>query len=169
MMKGPMKWLLCAAVAALMVTGCQPSAESGPMAPDFSLRDLSDQAVSLSDFRGRVVLLDFWATWCPPCRMSIPELVKLQDKYRDDGLEILGISLDDPQNELGRYLKEFKEKYKINYRILLFNNKIMQDYFGMESPAIPTMFVIDRDGKIREKIVGFDPKALNRSLARLFE
>ena len=169
MMKGPMKWLLCAAVAALMVTGCQPSAESGPMAPDFSLRDLSDQTVSLSDFRGRVVLLDFWATWCPPCRMSIPELVKLQDKYRDDGLEILGISLDDPQNELGRYLKEFKEKYKINYRILLFNNKIMQDYFGMESPAIPTMFVIDRDGKIREKIVGFDPKALNRSLARLFE
>ena len=169
MMKGPMKWLLCAAVAALTVTGCQPSAESGPMAPDFSLRDLSDQAVSLSDFRGRVVLLDFWATWCPPCRMSIPELVKLQDKYRDDGLEILGISLDDPQNELGRYLKEFKEKYKINYRILLFNNKIMQDYFGMESPAIPTMFVIDRDGKIREKIVGFDPKALNRSLARLFE
>jgi cytochrome c biogenesis protein CcmG/thiol:disulfide interchange protein DsbE len=164
-----MKWLLCAAVAALMVTGCQPSAESGPMAPDFSLRDLSDQAVSLSDFRGRVVLLDFWATWCPPCRMSIPELVKLQDKYRDNGLEILGISLDDPQNELGRYLKEFKEKYKINYRILLFNNKIMQDYFGMESPAIPTMFVIDRDGKIREKIVGFDPKALNRSLARLFE
>jgi peroxiredoxin len=101
--------------------------------------------------------------------MSIPELVKLQDKYRDEGLEILGISLDDPQDELSRYLKEFKEKYKINYRILRFNNKVMQDYFGMESPAIPTMFVIDRDGKIREKIVGFDPKALNRSLARLLE
>ena len=169
MMTGPMKWLLCAAVAALTVTGCQPSAESGPMAPDFSLQDLSDQAVSLSDFRGKVVLLDFWATWCPPCRMSIPELVKVQHKYRDDGLEILGISLDDPQDELVRYLKEFKTKYKINYRILRFNNKIMQDYFGMESPAIPTMFVIDRDGKIREKIVGFDPKALNRSLAKLLK
>jgi cytochrome c biogenesis protein CcmG/thiol:disulfide interchange protein DsbE len=169
MMTGPMKWLVCAAIAALTVTGCQQSAESGPLAPDFSLQDLSDQEVSLSDFRGKVVLLDFWATWCPPCRMSIPELVKLQDKYRDDGLEILGISLDDPQDELGRYLKEFKEKYKINYRILRFNNKVMQDYFGMESPAIPTMFVIDRDGKIREKIVGFDPKALNRSLARLLE
>jgi cytochrome c biogenesis protein CcmG/thiol:disulfide interchange protein DsbE len=168
-MTGPLKWLFSAAIAAMMVTGCQRSAESGPMAPDFSLQDLSDQKVSLSDFRGKVVLLDFWATWCPPCRMSIPELVKLQDKYRDDGLEILGISLDDPQDELSRYLKEFKEKYKINYRILRFNNKVMQDYFGMESPAIPTMFVIDRDGKIREKIVGFDPKALKRSLARLLD
>jgi cytochrome c biogenesis protein CcmG/thiol:disulfide interchange protein DsbE len=169
MTTGPTKWLVCAAIAALVVIGCQRSAESGPMAPEFALQDLSDQAVSLSDFRGKVVLLDFWATWCPPCRMSIPELVKLQDKYRDDGLEILGISLDDPQDELVRYLREFKEKYKINYRILRFNAKVMQDYFGMESPAIPTMFVIDRDGKIREKIVGFIPKALNRSLARLLE
>jgi peroxiredoxin len=169
MMKGFMKWLVCAAIAALMVTGCQGSAESGPMAPDFSLPDLSDRNVSLSDFRGKVVLLDFWATWCPPCRMSIPELVKLQDKYRDAGLEILGISLDDPQDGRNRYLEEFRKKYKINYRILLFNSKVMQDYFGMESPAIPTMFVIDRDGKIREKIVGFNPKALNRSLARLLE
>ena len=169
MMTGPMRWLFSAAIAALMVTGCQPSAESGPMAPDFSLQDLSDQNVSLSDFRGKVVLLDFWATWCPPCRMSIPELVKLQDKYRDNGLEIIGISLDDPQDELAKYLKEFKEKYKINYRILRFNTKVMQDYFGMESPAIPTMFVIDRDGKIREKIVGFDPKGLNRALAKLLK
>jgi peroxiredoxin len=169
MMTGSMRWLVCAAMAALMVTGCQGSAESGPLAPDFSLQDLSDRNVSLSDFRGKVVLLDFWATWCPPCRMSIPELVKLQDKYRDDGLEILGISLDDPQDGLSRYLNEFREKYKINYRILRFNSKVMQDYFGMDSPAIPTMFVIDRDGKIREKIVGFNPKALNRSLARLLK
>jgi peroxiredoxin len=169
MMNKPMNWVLSAAIAALMVTGCQPSAESGPMAPDFSLQDLSDQMVSLSDFRGKVVLLDFWATWCPPCRMSIPELVKLQDKYRDSGLDIIGISLDDPQDGLSRYLREFKEKYKINYRILRFNSKVMQDYFGMESPAIPTMFVIDRDGKIREKIVGFDPNTLTRSLARLLD
>jgi len=169
MMTGFMKWLVRAAMAALMFVGCQGSADSGPVAPDFSLPDLSDQNVALSDFRGKVVLLDFWATWCPPCRMSIPELVKLQDKYREDGLEILGISLDDPQDDLVRYLREFKEKYKINYRILRFNAKVMQDYFGMESPAIPTMFVIDRDGKIREKIVGFNPKALNRSLARLLK
>jgi cytochrome c biogenesis protein CcmG/thiol:disulfide interchange protein DsbE len=169
MMTGSMKWLACAAIAALMITGCQGSAESGPTAPDFTLQDLSDRNVSLSDFRGKVVVLDFWATWCPPCRMSIPELVKLQKKYQDDGFEVLGISLDDPQDELSRYLTEFKEKYKINYRILRFNSKVMQDYFGMESPAIPTMFVIDRDGKIREKIIGFDPKTLNRSLARLLE
>jgi cytochrome c biogenesis protein CcmG/thiol:disulfide interchange protein DsbE len=167
MMKGSRKWLISAVFVVLVITGCQPSAESGPVAPDFSLLDLSDQNVSLSHFRGKVVLLDFWATWCPPCRMSIPELIRLQDKYRDDGLEILGISLDDPQDGLSRYLNEFKEKFKINYRILRFNGKVMQDYFGMESPAIPTMFVIDRDGKIKEKIVGFDPKTLNRSLARL--
>jgi len=169
MMKGYQKWVMSVAVAALLITGCQRSAESGPMAPDFSLPDISDQMVSLSDFRGKVVLVDFWATWCPPCRMSIPELVKLQDKYRDEGLEILGISLDDPNDELNRYLNEFKEKYKINYRILRFSPKVMQDYFGMESPAIPTMFIIDRDGKVRDKIVGFDPKTLNRSLARLLD
>jgi peroxiredoxin len=169
MMRVSGKWLISAVFVTLMITGCQRTAESGPMAPDFSLQDISDQKVSLSDFRGKVVLVDFWATWCPPCRMSIPELVKLQDKYRAEGLEILGISLDDPADDLNRYLNEFKVKFKINYRILRFNPKVMQDYFGMESPAIPTMFVIDRDGKIREKIVGFDPKTLNRSLARLLD
>ena len=147
--------------------GCQKEVEADPAAPDFSLSDLSGQMASLEQYRGSVVLLDFWATWCPPCRMSIPEIIKLQEKFGEKGLVILGISMDDPQMVTDEQLRVFKEKVGINYSVLRVNRQVLQDYFGNEQISIPTMFVIDRDGKIREKLVGFRPGALEKSVSEI--
>ena len=149
--------------------GCQDEGGASSMAPDFSLRDLSGRMVSLKRLRGQVVVLDFWATWCPPCRMSIPELVKIQEKYRDKGLTILGISLDDPKMVPDRYIKAFKEKYQINYTILRYSEAVLEEYFGYNSPAIPTLFLIDDKGRLRDKLVGFIPGALEKSLLKLLK
>ena len=149
----------------ILFAGCQQEVEAGPMAADFSLSDLSGKTVSLEQYRGKIVLLDFWATWCPPCRMTIPLLVDLQEKYRKKGLVILGISIDDPRQVKDKDLLYYKKVSKINYPVLRFNQKAMQDYFSGEQLAVPTMFVIDRNGRIKDKIVGFQPEALNKSLA----
>ena len=149
----------------LLFIGCQKEHGVGHIAPDLSLRDLSGRMVSLEEHRGSVTLLDFWATWCPPCRMSIPELVRLQEKYRDRGLVILGISLDDSQLFTNKSLLAFKERERINYTILRYDQKVLKDYFGNTPPAVPTMFLVDRQGRIREKFVGFRPGAVEKSLA----
>ena len=83
------------------------------MAPDFSLPDLSGKTVSLEQFRGKVVLLDFWATWCPPCRMTIPLLINLQEQYGKKGLIILGVSIDDPRKVKDKDLLYCKKMTKI--------------------------------------------------------
>ncbi len=149
----------------IWITGCQKEVEAGPLAPDFSLSDVSGQTVSLQQYRGSVVLLDFWATWCAPCRMTIPLLTKLHEQYKDKGLVILGVSVDDPQMIKDMDLLNYKKMSQIDYPLLRFNQKIMQDYFSNEQMAIPTMFVIDRNGRIRDKIVGFQPETLEKSLA----
>ncbi len=146
---------------------CKNDVGAGPTAPNFTLLDLDGQKVSLDQFRGSIVLLDFWATWCPPCRMSIPELVKLQEEHKDKGLVILGLSMDDPSQFTNEYLKAFKEKYKINYTILRVDRQVLVNYFANQNIAIPTMFIVDKDGIIRDKIVGFQPDALKESLSRL--
>lgn len=160
-------FLLCLAVFALCI-GCTKAEDAGKAAPDFALEDLSGNTVNLSASKGRVVLLDFWATWCPPCLMSIPELVGLQHKYRDQGLEVIGISLDDPGEISNGDLLDFKKRLKINYKILRADWRVVEDYFGSESTSIPTLFVIDREGKIVEKHIGFSPGLLEKSLKDLF-
>lgn len=149
----------------ILAAGCEKAVEAGPLAPDFSLADVSGQTVSLEQYRGSVVLLDFWATWCAPCRMTIPLLAKLHEQYKDKGLVILGVSVDDPQLIKDTDLLNYKKMSQIDYPLLRFNQKIMQDYFSNEQMAIPTMFVIDRNGRIRDKIVGFQPETLEKSLA----
>ena len=99
--------------------------------------------------------------------MSIPEMVKLQEKFGEKGLVILGISMDDPQMVTDEQLRVFKEKVGINYSVLRVNRQVLQDYFGNEQISIPTMFVIDRDGKIRDKLVGFRPGALEKSVSEI--
>jgi peroxiredoxin len=162
-------WILIFFFLFIVIVGCQKEVEAGPTAPDFSLKDLSGQTVTLEQYRGKVVLLDFWATWCPPCRMTIPMLIKLQDKYRDDGLVILGISIDDPQQITDKDLRYFIKMNKINYPVLRYNQKVMKDYFEGERVSIPTMFVVDRNGKIRDMIVGYAPDPLKKSLAAVMK
>ena len=97
-------------------SGCSKDADALQSAPGFTLKDLSGNSISLKQYAGNIVLLDFWATWCPPCRQSIPELVSLQNKYGNQGVVILGISLDDPQQFNDNYLSAFKQQFKINYK-----------------------------------------------------
>jgi cytochrome c biogenesis protein CcmG/thiol:disulfide interchange protein DsbE len=153
-----------------LVNACSTAEEGkvlvGP-APDFRLEDISGKSLSLNDVKGKVVIVDFWATWCGPCLMSIPELVDLQEKYKAKGLVIVGISVDDDKVSKGE-LVAFKEKMRINYPILRANNKVYEDYFGRTSGfSIPTLFVIDREGKVRDRFVGFRPGLVEKSVQSL--
>ena len=150
----------------LGVAACNHSAKANVPreAPGFTLKDLGGRDVSLHEFGGKIVLLDFWATWCPPCRKSIPELVSLQDRYEDQGLVVIGITLDDPAKASDRFLQGFKEKNRMNYPILRGGERVVRDYFGDERLGIPTMFVINRDGEIVDRHVGFVPGALEESI-----
>jgi len=160
-------WILVCMAFIFLYSGCRKEVDAGPVAPDFSLPDLSGKMNSLKQFRGKIVLLDFWATWCPPCRTAIPELVGIQKEYRDKGIVILGISLDDPNKISNQRLLDFKKQLNINYIILRFKFELIGDYFGNASPAIPTLFVIDRDGIIKDKIVGFKPGAVEKVIEGL--
>lgn len=160
-------WVFASLILFLFLYGCDKEMEALPTAPDFTLRSLNGDSVSLKKYRGKIVLLDFWATWCAPCRLSIPELVELQKKYRDQGVVVLGISMDDPQMFADNYILAFKEKFKMNYPILRADQKVAMDYFGTASMAIPTLFVINREGKIADTIVGYAPGAVERSLKKV--
>jgi cytochrome c biogenesis protein CcmG/thiol:disulfide interchange protein DsbE len=154
----------------LLLIGACSTADDGKVlagpAPNFTLEDISGEPLSLSEVKGKVVVVDFWATWCGPCLMSIPELVDLQDKYEAKGLVVVGISVDDEVSK-GELLA-FKEKMRINYRVLKANNKVYEDYFGRTSGfSIPTLFVIDREGKVRDRFVGFTPGVVEKSVQSL--
>ena len=153
--------------AMLVLLGCTGKGDTGGVAPDFSLEDLSGKEISLQGARGSVVLLDFWATWCPPCLSSIPELVDIQSKYRERGLVIIGASVDDPIMVSNGDLLAFKDRLGINYPIVRADARMLKAYFdNPERMAIPTMFIIDRAGKIIEKKVGFRPGVLEESLVK---
>jgi cytochrome c biogenesis protein CcmG/thiol:disulfide interchange protein DsbE len=155
----------------LFLAGACSTAEEGKVlagqAPNFTLEDISGKFLSLSDVKGKVVIVDFWATWCAPCLMSIPELVDLQEKYKARGLMIVGISVDDENVSIGE-LVAFKQKMRINYPILRANDKVFEDYFGRTHGfSIPTMFLIDREGKVRDRFVGFKPGVVEKSVQSL--
>jgi thiol-disulfide isomerase/thioredoxin len=123
-------------------------------AADFSLKTLEGKEVKLSDYKGKVVIIDFWATWCPPCRKGIPDLVELQKEFKDK-LVVIGISLDQ-QNTIND-LAPFMKQYAINYPVVLGNEKVVRDYGNIQ--AIPTSFIIDQAGNIVDTHVGLVPKS----------
>jgi thiol-disulfide isomerase/thioredoxin len=121
-----------------------------PEAPLFTLENLDGDKVSLKDYRGKIVFVNFWATWCGPCRMEIPHFVKLSDKYEED-LVILGISVDNPKDY--DKIPDFSSNYNINYPILL-DKRGEANYLYGGIQSIPTTFVLDREGKALGRIVG---------------
>lgn len=131
-------------------------------APDFSLPDLNGRSLQLSSYRGKVVLLDFWATWCTPCQEEIPHLVELQNSYRGWGLEIIGVSMDDSADPV----REFYQRFRMNYPVVMGNAEIGERYGGVL--GLPIAFVIDRDGRIyKEHIGATDVSVLERDVKEL--
>jgi peroxiredoxin len=153
-MKTAAKTLLCILIG-LMLVNCgeekkqKQVAETAKRAPDFSATDLEGKKVSLSDFRGKVVLLDFWATRCPPCRQEIPELQKIFDEYKDKGLVVIGAS-----SESSGKVRQFKQKMGMSYPLLKVTTKIFSAY---QVRFIPTTYIIDKKGYIQHREVGFAP------------
>lgn len=129
-------------------------------APNFLLRDLDGNDLSLSDYKDKVLFLNFWATWCPPCRAEIPDFVAAYNEHKDKGLAIIGISFDDLSPER---LRSFIKKNDIGYPIAFGTRKIVDDYEPGE--YIPTTIIIDKKGKIRNKHVGPLDK---QSLVKIF-
>jgi thiol-disulfide isomerase/thioredoxin len=122
-------------------------------APEFTLTSTEGKDIKLSDFNGKVVILDFWATWCPPCRKGIPDLIAIQKEF-DKDVVVIGISLDtDTKGEVVPFI----QKFGINYTIAYASSDVIEKYGGVE--AIPTSFVINKNGEIVAKHVGLVPKS----------
>ena len=134
-------------------------------APEFSLKDLKGGEISLSAYKGKVVFLNFWATWCPPCRAEIPDFVEIYGQYKSKGMEIIGISVDKMSPNS---LLPFVEKYKISYPVALYTPKIIKDY--EPGQFIPTTIIIDKQGRIRQKHIGqMDKETLKNYFLELAE
>ena len=118
-------------------------------APEFVLKDSDGKTVHLSDYKGKVVLLDFWATWCAPCKVEIPWFMEFEQQYKDKGFAVLGVSMDE---DGWTAVKPYLERIKVNYRIVLGNDKVGDQYGGVDS--LPTTFLIDRQGRIAATHVG---------------
>jgi len=131
-------------------------AQEGQPAPDFTLKDLEGKSYTLSELKGRVVLLDFWATWCRPCVVSIPHLNKLNLRFQEEEFLLLGISVDRYKSKSS--LKRFVKQYEINYPVLADKSgKVAARYRAF---ALPTSFLINREGKIAKRILGSNPSLL---------
>jgi peroxiredoxin len=138
-------WFLSAEAA--QVGGCDAEAE--PANLNFTMKDMSGQDVALSSYKGTVILLNFWATWCGPCRIEIPGFVELYKKYESQGLVVLGLSVDDPVSKL----RTFAEELKMDYPILIGDGRDdVKNAFPLL--GLPTTFIIGRDGTICSKHTG---------------
>jgi thiol-disulfide isomerase/thioredoxin len=128
---------------------------TGKPAPDFTLESLDGKNIQLSSYKGQAVLLNFWATWCGPCKIEMPWFVELQKEYGPQGLQIVGVAMDDAsKDEIAKFVKEMG----VNYTILLGKEAVGQDYGGVN--VLPTTFFIDRDGKIVAREFGLQSRSL---------
>ena len=120
----------------------------GHSAPDFDLKDLQGNEIKLSSLRGKAVVLNFWATWCAPCKQEVPWFVEMQKRYGSQGLQIVGISIDDDPKDVVKFAAE----NAINYPILFGQEKVANEYGGIE--YLPTTFYIDRNGVVLDRVYG---------------
>jgi cytochrome c biogenesis protein CcmG/thiol:disulfide interchange protein DsbE len=124
-------------------------------APEFSLKDVHGRTVKLSDYKGKVILLNFWATWCGPCKIEIPWFIDFEQKFKDRGFAVLGVSMDEDGWDA---VKPYIEKHKVNYRVVVGSDEVADLYGGVSS--LPTSFVLDRQGKIADVHVGLVSKSV---------
>jgi cytochrome c biogenesis protein CcmG/thiol:disulfide interchange protein DsbE len=147
--------LLLGSFGLVSCDGQGATSANADMAPDFTLKDLDGNDFSFASTKGNVVILDFWATWCPPCRKGIPEFQALYEEYRKMGVEIVGVALDTGGVEV---VKPFVKKNGVTYPVVIGDRGVVAAYGGIR--GIPTTFVIDRKGKIIQKYVGYREKKI---------
>jgi peroxiredoxin len=123
------------------------TARVGAPAPDFQLKDLAGHTVRLSDYRGKVVVINFWATWCAPCLAEVPELVKLQQEYKAKGIQVIGFAAATDRKAL-----KIKRRLTLNYPVVI-GTKRLESAYGIDD-VLPLTVVVDRNGIIRERILG---------------
>jgi len=134
----------------VLFIGCSQAVENADKkAPDFSLQDINNNTIALSNYEGEVIILNFFATWCAPCRIEIPDFIELANEYSDRDFAIIGISLDRGNIDT---VRDFVDKYNINYPIL-FDDGIVSNTYG-PIHSIPTTFIIDKKGNIVQTIIG---------------
>lgn len=141
---------LCLALA-LSLPHCAKKPKESSIAPDFTLKTLEGREIVLSGLKGKVVLLDFWATWCSPCKESIPHLIQLHKEYQGKGFELIGMSMD--KGGEAEMVQRFVNQMDIPYPILMTPEGVSRNF---KVTGLPTAILIDKEGKIREKIVGFN-------------
>lgn len=145
----PCVWLgLFALFLSSTVYSSEIDTQIGKKAPAWELIDLNGKPVQSEKYKGKVIILNFWATWCPPCRAEMPDFMKLHAAYKDKGVTFLGISLDQGLGPVKRYVRT----EKVNYPILMGNSKMVDDYGNFS--AIPQTFVIDAEGRINKQFMG---------------
>ena len=148
---------LCRGLAVLILAaagcgGSGPKGSVGSEAADFSLTALDGSAVRLADHAGRIVILDFWATWCRPCQLEIPHFIALTAEYGPRGVAVIGVAINDREDNV----RVFAERMRINYPTALGHDGLVQAYGGFN--AIPTTFIIGPDGKIAARYTGYQDK-----------
>lgn len=150
-------FLASAAACGLGAVSCQRTQSTGEVkgradrkvAPAFALQDADGRTANLADYRGKVVVLNFWATWCTPCKIEIPWFVNFERQYKDRGFAVLGVAMD---NEGWDVVRPFLAESGINYRVLMTDEKTRELYGGIEE--VPTTYLIDRDGRIARTHLG---------------
>lgn len=146
---GILMFLVFVIVSLSWALGEKPAANPNGLASDFNLPDLSGQSIRLSDYRGKVVFLNFWATWCPPCRSEMPSMQRLYEKLKDNDFEMLAVSTDRQGKSA---VKSLVEKGGYTFKILLDpEGKVASQY---DIVSIPTTFIIDESGKVISKVIG---------------
>jgi peroxiredoxin len=153
------------AAAVLLLAGCASpdrvtaassleSEKGRKNAPDFALKDSNGKIVKLSDYKGKVVLLNFWATWCGPCKIEIPWFIDFEQRYKDRGFAVIGVTLDE---ESWDSVKPYITEKKVNYRVVMGDDSVSHAYDGVDS--LPTTFIIDQQGRIASKHIGLVSKS----------
>ena len=167
MSKHPSLFRLFAAVTlatVLETSAAHAGEEAAPIAPQFTVKGLDGRNLKLSDFKGKAVVLDFWATWCGPCRASMPHLSHLQDRYSRQGLVVLGLSVDDADAQT---VRRYADRLGVKFRLAMADERVLDLYGPIRS--IPTTFFINRRGEVTRRVVGYvDSETLESYVRELF-